>query len=391
MEAGMGLKQAINDAIAGALIWEHRVDPYYRDTFDRLLQRPFVALVQALITAGRKDERLSLCEERTLPDEQAITEAIAEQMATFIRNHYSAGTAQRAGNTKTYGVVRGEFEVLPNLPPRMRQGIFAASTTYRAWVRFGGPGPLSPPDIEDNGILSIGIKLMGVEGLKLIEDERMTQDFTGISAPTFTTPNIVENLKLQIALGQGTPALYFLSHPLDAAMQALYARPQTSPLEVQYWSCVPYLLGQGQAMKYSIKPYSGSKSIIPMPPPDNYLCEAMVRTLKNAKVEFDFMVQLQTDPHRMPIEDASVRWPERLSPFVRVAKLRLSVQRFASPAQLAFAGNLSFNPWHSLPDHRPLGNQNRARKTIYLALSSLRQHMNDQTRLEPTGDEVFDD
>jgi hypothetical protein len=192
-------------------------------------------------------------------------------------------------------------------------------------------------------------------------------------------------------LGQGTPALYFLTHPLDAAMQALYARPQTSPLEVQYWSCVPFLLGQGQAMKYSIKPCSGRRSTIPMPPPDDYLREAIVRTLSDTMVQFDFMVQLQTDAHSMPIEDASVRWPEQLSPFVRVAKLRLPAQRFASPAQLAFAGNLSFSPWHSLPEHRPLGNQNRARRTIYLALSSLRQRMNNETRLEPTGDEVFED
>jgi hypothetical protein len=64
-------------------------------------------------------------------------------------------------------------------------------------VRFGGPGPLAPPDPDDNGILSIGIKVMGVPGPKLLEDERETQDFSGISAPTFTTPNVVENLKLQ--------------------------------------------------------------------------------------------------------------------------------------------------------------------------------------------------
>ena len=56
-----------------------------------------------------------------------------------------------------------------------------------------------------------------------------------------------------------------------------------------------------------------------------------------------------------------------------------------------FAGNLAFNPWHSLPAHRPLGNQNRARKAIYLELSRLRQSMNSQPHIEPTGDERFDD
>jgi hypothetical protein len=73
-----------------------------------------------------------------------------------------------------------------------------------------------------------------------------------------------------------------------------------------------------------------------------------------------------------------------------VATLRLPTQTFDSGAQLAFAGNLSYNPWHSLAAHRPLGNQNRARKRIYLTLSRLRQEMNGQPHVEPTGDEAFD-
>jgi hypothetical protein len=74
---------------------------------------------------------------------------------------------------------------------------------------------------------------------------------------------------------------------------------------------------------------------------------------------------------------------------VTVAKLRLPAQRFDYDAQLAFADNLSYNPWHSLPEHRPLGNQNRARRTMYWELSRLRQAMNAAAHVEPTGDEVF--
>jgi hypothetical protein len=84
-----------------------------------------------------------------------------------------------------------------------------------------------------------------------------------------------------------------------------------------------------------------------------------------------------------------VRWPERLSRAVPVATLRLPRQRFDTPAQLAFAHNLSFNPWHCVPEHRPLGNQNRARRRLYGELSRLRQSMNAAPHREPTGDEVF--
>jgi hypothetical protein len=249
--------------------------------------------------------------------------------------------------------------------------------------------------MKDNGVLSIGIKLMGVEGDKLLDDEKWTQDFTGISAPTFTTPNITENLKLQRHVYEGTPLFYFInpfdSHFLDAIMQGLYSKTQTSPLEVPYFSCVAYLFGDGQAIHYSIKPCSAEKTKVPRKPSANYLREAMVNTLSTKEVHFDFMIQFQTDAYRMPIENASVEWPEKLSPFIPVARLHLPVQRFDSEGQLAFAENLSYNPWHCIADHRPLGNQNRARKSIYFELSGLRLSMNREARIEPTGAEVFDE
>ena len=269
--------------------------------------------------------------------------------------------------------------------------MFTTPRRYPAWIRFGGPGPLSPPDVADNGILSIGIKLMDVPGAKLMDDEQWTQDFSGISAPTFTTPNVVENLKLQKRIGAGTPVFYFInpfdSHLLDAMMQGLYSRMNTSPLEVQYWSCVPYLLGEGQAMKYAVRPRSAETTTVPWNPPDNWLRQSMRQTLEQREVVLDFLVQRQTDVRRMPIEDASIEWPERLSPFVPVATIRIPAQRFDSPEQLAFARKLSFNPWHAIADHRPLGNQNRARLVIYRELSRARQSMNREPHVEPTGAE----
>ena len=114
-------------------------------------------------------------------------------------------------------------------------------------------------------------------------------------------------------------------------------------------------------------------------------------TLAAGEWAFDLMVQVQTDPHRMPVEDATVKWPERLSPYVPVARLRLPAQRFDSDAQLAFADALRFNPWHSLPEHRPLGSSNRARLTMYYELAKQRQAMNQVQHVEPTGDERFPD
>lgn len=392
-QAGGRLAHGLHGALVRLMTGARHLDPYYRDGFDRRVRPWLVTAAQWLINARRPRDELGLAEERILPGEEEATETIVAAMSAFTRRTYAHAIAERVGNTKTYGVVHGNFEVRSDLPERLRRGVFAEPRSFPAWLRFAGPGPFSPPDMRDNGVLSLGIKLMGVEGPKLLEDERHTQDFTGISSPTFTTPDVLENAKLQRRLLQGLPAFYFLdprdSHLLDALMQALYSRAHTSPLEASYWSCVPYLLGEGQAMRYSIHPTSGERTPIPRRPGANYLREAMATTLARQPVELDFRVQLQTDADRMPVENASVIWPERLSSPVSVARVRLPVQSFDTPEQHAWARSLSFQPWHCVPEHRPLGSQNRARRRIYYELSKLRQAMNGDPRIEPDGSERF--
>jgi hypothetical protein len=146
-------------------------------------------------------------------------------------------------------------------------------------------------------------------------------------------------------------------------------------------------------MQYSVWPKSKRRTPIPrlpLRPPDDYLRNAMVASLMAGDVEFDIRLQRQTDPHRMPIENNAVLWPEKLSPRVSVATLRLPRQRFDSPAQMEFAKRLSYNPWHTIAEHRPLGNQSRARRRMYLELSTLRHSMNNVPHYEPNGDEVFE-
>lgn len=393
----MRVLKVIHEALFALLKIERRFDPFFRPALDAVFQEPLARVIQFLINLQREDEGLRLAQEKITPDESACLNSIIADMAAYMRGHYRPGNFERAGNTKTHGVVRAEFIVKAGLPENLCKGVFAEARTFKAWVRFGGPGPALPPDIDDVGVLSIAIKLIGVPGDKLLDDEKYTQDFSAISTPVFTTPNVKENVKLQAASRRELPLFYFInpgdSHLLDALMSGLWARTQTSPLETRYWSCVPYLLGTDQAMQYSVRPKSRQRSRVPrlpLRPPDNYLRENMAATLARQNIEFDFMIQLQTDAHRMPVENASVRWPEQLSPYVPVATLRIPKQKFDSPAQLAFAHRLSYNPWHSIAEHRPLGNQNRGRRRIYQELSRLRQDMNQTPHREPTGDEVFE-
>ena len=383
----------LSDLFLWAWRLERRLEFLYRPWFDKRLRPPLFAAAQALQNARRAKSQLRLAEEQLLPGEEACTRQIIEELTKFTRENWLPGGAQRFGNTKTFGVLRGEFSVLPGLPAGLRRGLFAQPATYPAWVRFSGPGPYAPPDIEDLGQCSVGIKVMGVPGPKLMDDERFTQDLIMVSPASFVTPNVIENAKLQRWVRAKAPLAYAInpgdSHLLHLFMQMLYSPMQANPLEVQYYSNVPFLLGEGQAVQYSLRPAEPARTKIPARPAENYLRDAMVRTLAVGSWTFDFMVQVQTDPYRMPIEDATVKWPERRSPYVPVATLRLPAQRFDSDQQLAFADVLRYNPWHSLAEHQPLGNSNRARRQMYAELAWLRQAMNQVAHVEPTGDEQF--
>jgi hypothetical protein len=376
---------------------ERRFDPFFRPLFDALLQDPLSRLVTALINWRRPNDGLKIAEERLLPGEDLYLDSIISSFDKQMRLLWQPGRFERGGNTKTHGIVRAEFRVHDNLPPELRHGIYAEPLTYRAWVRFSGPGPYITPDIDDVGFMSMSIKLMGVPGAKLLPDEQFTQDMFGVSPPTFVTPDTRANAQLQIESLKNTQIYYFInlreSHILDFLMQGLWIKTQTSPFEAPYFSCVPYLLGDGQAMQYSMWPLKKGRTRVPrLPfrPPDDYLRNAMVATLEQQDVEFDIRLQLQTDPHLMPIENNAVLWPEKLSPRRSVATLHIPKQKFDSPAQLAFARRLSYNPWHCIAEHRPLGNQSRARKRMYDTLSRLRHSMNGVPLYEPNGDEVFE-
>jgi hypothetical protein len=59
-----------------------------------------------------------------------------------------------------------------------------------------------------------------------------------------------------------------------------------------------------------------------------------------------------------------------------VAKIIIPAQDLSSPERARFCENLSFNPWHCLAEHKPLGVVNRVRKMIYQEMSAYRHQLN---------------
>ena len=92
--------------------------------------------------------------------------------------------------------------------------------------------------------------------------------------------------------------------------------------------------------------------------------------------EWDLRVQLNTDLEKMPIENASIAWPDDLSPHVPVATLRVPNQVAWSEARSAAVDDgMSFSPWHGLVAHQPLGVIMRVRRRAYEASAAHRAQL----------------
>ena len=109
----------------------------------------------------------------------------------------------------------------------------------------------------------------------------------------------------------------------------------------------------------------------------NALREAVAAHFAAHGGEWDFRVQLCMDLESMPIEDASVAWPEDASPYVTVARLAVGPQdTWSTEGVAAIDEGLAFSPWHGLAAHRPLGGVNRARNTTYTSSVQFRSQHN---------------
>jgi len=330
---------------------------------------------------------LRIAEESVPPGEAAHIESLAQRLQAKIVRDNAGGIMRRDAHPKMHGLVRAEFIVEPDLASELRVGLFARPGTWRAWIRFSNQdGSIGPDSRRD--IRGMAIKLMGVPGDKLLDDERdaQTHDFILISTPVFVTRDAAEFDQLICCLtGSLLDKLgFFLSHWRVAWNLMRSMKQHANPLQIRYFSTTPYRFGSA-AVKYSAIPTGRAEDAVPRDPDDDYLRLAMVRQLQGGEASFDFAVQFQTDATAMPIEDAGREWPQAASPFRKVATIRIPAQAFDTPQQRDLGERLSFSPWHALPEHRPLGGVNRARKIVYQTISRFRHEANGQARSEPAG------
>ena len=250
------------------------------------------------------------------------------------------------------------------------------------------------------------IKVVGVTGARVEGSENdVTQDFVLVNGPVFNAPTARKFLggaKLLAATTDKAPNLKRLfsaaargaEHVLEAiggesaTIKALGGHPETHPLGETYYSQAPILYGRYMA-KVQVAPVApaltalASRHVDLKDRPDG-LRDAVVDHFRNAGGAWEVRVQLCTDLDTMPIEDASVEWPQDASPYVTVARLSAAPQKaYGEELARCIDEGMQFNPWHALAAHRPLGSIMRVRKAVYAMSKRFRAERNGIEIAEP--------
>ena len=325
----------------------------------------------------------------------------AEMLATFARiqgiTFKDYGRAVRGVHAKSHGLLTGRLEVLPGLDPALAQGAFAEARTYEAVLRFS----TNPGDILDDSVSTprgLALKLVGVAGERLPGAAGATQDFVMANAPAFTAPDdaaFLKSLKL-LAATTDTPQVFkkafsAVLRGVETVLESvgtksptlisLGGHPETHILGETFYSQVPLRWGDYVA-KVALAPVSPELTALTGAPLNvngrpNGLREAVSDFFAGSEGVWELRAQLRTDADSMPVEDASVPWPEDRSPYVAVARLTVPPQEAWSEEKVrAIDEGLAFSPWHGLAAHRPLGAIMRARRAAYPASAGFRAERN---------------
>ncbi len=311
-----------------------------------------------------------------------IVDAVKQMLANSTAD---SGDFRADVHVKTHGYADGKLSVLPNLPDELAQGLFQQPGEYAIVARFSNSSSRPMSDAIPDG-RGMAVKVMGVRGEMIARDQEVepAQDFVMINHPVFFAANVKDFLRLEKVVVEAE------ERPISAAQEALtggdwnplnwhwrellkatqiVGHLPAHPAANTYFSMTPIRYGQYVA-KVRVKPM-GERH-------DSYLAMlarlgterdalrlALEETLRREQVMFEFQVQLRTSEQTMPVEDATVEWPERESAYRTVAHLAFPRQEIESLRRQDAYRNLAFNVWHCLAEHRPLGGINRVRRDVY--------------------------
>ena len=322
--------------------------------------------------------------------EKAVTKAVKDYLEDLSQRH-PFQPMRRGQHARSIACLKANFKVLENIPKEYRHGVFAQPNSYKAWVRIS-PGQSDIKTDKEAHARGFAIKLTGVPGEKLIDDEKQTQDFILLNSPVFFTGDNHDYVKLIPNMDNPLAILDFRGATYKLLGMLVYVAKMLSwsdnPLTHSFYSTTPYRLGKDLAVKYTATPCGPIAVEYPQGPSQmRDAIRATLDTMSGQEVCYNFYVQKRVDPCTEPIEDPTIPWGTDL---VHVARITFPKQNFMYKDQFEFCEALSYNPWHSLADHKPLGSINHVRRMVYEESKHLRTVSGNYTTIEPTGKETFE-
>ena len=322
-------------------------------------------------------------------DEGGIQKQLDESLLKISKTTLDdGGRPLRSVHAKSHGLLRARVQVLEGLPPELTQGICAQVRAYDAIIRLStAPGDLLPDSVSTPR--GFAIKLVDVPGPRLPGAEgASTQDFVTVNGgPVFATPTakrFATSLKMLASTtdkAEGakkvlSAALRGMERVLEAVggssatLVTLGGQPTNHLLGETFFSQVPILWGPFMA-KISVVPVISSLTNLTGKPLDltdkpNAIRDSVVDYFSANRAEWELRVQLNRNIDTMPLEDATVEWPEDVSAYLPVARVIAEKQvAWSEVRSAAVDAGMAFSPWHGIAAHRPLGSIMRLRKLAY--------------------------
>lgn len=308
--------------------------------------------------------------EQVLPDEAARFERYAAELREIQSARATNGPAkERVLHVKSHVGVVGNLSITASDPNRV--GVFSGEpASYPVYVRFSnGSGRRQADGAPD--VRGIAIKLVGVPGPKLIPglEQALTQDFLFISEPAiaFRDP---EEFMIFVRAAKDGP-LPLLPRLLGGygfgrgfgVVKRLFASPKVSSFaKSPFFTAAPIAFG-ATAAKLALFPLAPAEAAATHG--DDALRKDLVQRLGAGALSWTLSAQLFESDETTPIEDTSVAWT---GAWVELARLSIPGQDPDSDAGKRISSlvdGLSFDPWHAIEAHRPLGAIMRARAVAY--------------------------
>ena len=299
-------------------------------------------------------------------------------------------------HAKSHGCLQSKFTVLP-LPEQHRTGLFAKPyQTFGSIIRFSNGN--DDADDKKKNIRGAAIKVFLPEQTTNLATTQYqpapSQDFLLVTGEAMFIDSIqtVHDLLKHLMIEKKKGPSFFLSNAFNGGLRLMWNASRAkvkipTPFAGTYHSAAHYAFGEDKAARYSLTqnqcigtnviPRKNKNAMkVPRTNP-NFLSAQLIADINQSSpnpICMTLAMQIQTDKKLANVESPDRKWkhPEPIA----VAELRIETHTDEALFKDSECEDMSFRPWHSLVEHRPIGGLNRLRKFAYHELYAERTNTN---------------